>query len=122
MDSRWDDRWSRRGKIAAKMSRPSRTSPKEMISFVYGDPDVDSLPLDEMAEAAEFLAENNRRDTLAYANPVGPDGLAAALAEKLRRDYDVDVTPDQILLSAGASSGLGLVVDMLVDPGDVVLA
>lgn len=122
MDSRWDDRWSRRGKIAAKMSRPSRTSPKEMISFVYGDPDVDSLPLDEMAEAAEFLAENNRRDTLGYANPVGPDGLAAALAEKLRRDYDIDVTPDQVLLSAGASSGLGLVVDMLVDPGDVVLA
>lgn len=121
-DERWDERWSRRGKIAAGMSRPSRTSPKEMISFVYGDPDADSLPLDEMAEAAEFLAENNRRDTLSYANPVGPDGLAAALAEKLKRDYDVDVTPDQVLLSAGASSGLGLVVDMLVDPGDVVLA
>lgn len=121
-DARWDERWSRRGKIAAGMSRPSRTSPKEMISFVYGDPDVDSLPLDEMAEAAEVLAENNRRDTLGYANPVGPDGLAAALAAKLKRDYDVDVTPDQILLSAGASSGLGLVVDMLVDAGDVVLA
>ncbi|MCO5176366.1 MAG: PLP-dependent aminotransferase family protein [Thermomicrobiales bacterium] len=122
MDNRWDERWSRRGKIASSMSRPSRTSPKEMISFVYGDPDVDSLPLDEMAEAAEFLAESNRRDSLAYANPVGPDGLAAAMAEKLKRDYDVDVTPDQILLSSGASSGLGLVVDMVVDPGDVVLA
>ncbi len=122
MDKRWDERWSRRGKIASSMSRPSRTSPKEMISFVYGDPDGDSLPLDEMAEAAEFLAENNRRDSLAYANPVGPDGLAAAMAEKLKRDYDIDVTPDQILLSSGASSGLGLVVDMVVDPGDIVLA
>jgi len=122
MDSTWEGRWSRRGQIAAKMSRPSRTAPKEMVSFVYGDPDSDSLPLEDMAEAAEILAENNRRETLGYANPVGPDGLAVALAEKLKRDYDVEVEAEQILLSAGASSGLGLVVDMVVDPGDVVLA
>jgi 2-aminoadipate transaminase len=122
MDARWDERWSRRGQIAAKMSRPSRTAPKEMVSFVYGDPDVESLPLEDMAEAAEVLTEHNRRDALGYANPVGPDGLAVALADKLKRDYDIQVEPEQILLSAGASSGLGLVVDMLVDPGDVVLA
>lgn len=122
MDSTWEGRWSRRGQIAAKMSRPSRTAPKDMVSFVYGDPDVDSLPLEDMAEAAEILAENNRRESLGYANPVGPDGLAVALATKLKRDYDVEVEPEQILLSAGASSGLGLVVDMVVDAGDVVLA
>lgn len=122
MSADWGARWSRRGQIAAKMSRPSRTAPPEMVSFVYGDPDADSLPLEDMAEAAEYLAENNRRGTLAYANPVGPDGLALALAEKIKRDYDIDVKPEQILLSFGAASGLGLVTDMLVDHGDVVLA
>lgn len=122
MDSRWDSRWSRRGQIAVKMSRPARNAPAEMISFVYGDPDAGSLPLEDMADAAAYLAEQNRRDTLAYANPVGPDGLAVALTEKLKRDYDVDVDPEQVLLSTGAAAGLGLVVDMLVDPGDVVLA
>jgi 2-aminoadipate transaminase len=122
MDARWNERWSRRGKLAANMTRPSRTAPEGMVSFVYGDPDADSLPLEDMVEGAEFLAENNRRETLAYANPVGPDGLALALAGKLKRDYDIDVTPDQILLTSGASSGLGLVADMLVDPGDVILA
>lgn len=122
MDSRWSERWSRRGKIAANMNRPSRTAPEGMVSFVYGDPDAESLPLEEMVEGAEFLAENNRRDTLAYANPVGPDGLALALAGKLKRDYDIEVAPEQVLLTSGASSGLGLVADMLVDPGDVILA
>jgi 2-aminoadipate transaminase len=122
MDSRWNERWSRRGKIAANMSRPSRTNPEGMISFVYGDPDAGSLPLEDMVQGAENLAENNRRETLAYANPVGPDGLALALAGKLKRDYDIDVTADQILLTSGASSGLGLVADMLVDPGDIILA
>ena len=122
MDERWNERWSRRGKIAANISRPSRTAAEGMISFVYGDPDPDSLPLEEMARGADVLAENNRRDALSYANPVGPDGLSLALAQKLKDDYDLDVTPEQILLSLGAASGLGLVVDMLVDPGDVVLA
>jgi 2-aminoadipate transaminase len=60
MDSRWDSRWSRRGQIAAKMSRPARNAPAEMISFVYGDPDAGSLPLEEMADAAAYLAEQNR--------------------------------------------------------------
>lgn len=122
MDSRWSDRWSRRGTIAANMSRPSRANPEGMISFVYGDPDAGSLPLEEMAEGAELLAEHNRRDTLAYANPVGPDGLALALAGKLKRDYNLDVTADQILVSSGAAAGLGLVADMLIDPGDIILA
>ena len=122
VDERWNNRWSRRGKIAAGMSRPSRTAEEGLISFVYGDPDPDSLPLEEMARGADVLAENNRRDALSYANPVGPDGLSLALANKLKEDYDLDVAPEQILLSLGAASGLGLVVDMLVDPGDVVLA
>jgi 2-aminoadipate transaminase len=93
-----------------------------MVSFVDGDPDADSLPLEDMAEEAEYLAENNRRGTLAYANPVGPDGLALALAGKLKRDYDIEVDAEQLLLSFGAASGLGLVTDMLVDHGDIVLA
>src|SRR5690606_14847553 len=122
MDERWNNRWSRRGQIAAQMSRPSRTAREGMISFVYGDPDPESLPLEEMAQAADILAENKRVDALGYANPVGPDGLSLALANKLKTDYGLDVTPEQILLSLGAASGLGLVVDMLVDPGDVVLA
>ncbi len=121
MDARWNDRWSRRGKLAANMTKPPRSAPEGMISFVYGDPDADSLPLEEMVEAAEYLAEHNRRETLSYAGPIGA-GLNAALAEKLKTDYQLDVEPNQILISTGASAGIGLVVDMLVDPGDIVLA
>jgi hypothetical protein len=54
-----------------------------MISFVYGDPDWESLPLEDMALAAEFLAENQRRDALGYQNLIRPDELNEALAEAL---------------------------------------
>jgi 2-aminoadipate transaminase len=92
-----------------------------MISFVYGDPDWFSLPLDEMAQAAEFLAEHERRDALGYQNPIRSDELNAALADKLARDQRIEARPEQILVTAGSSSGLGTVCDALIDPGDTVL-
>jgi 2-aminoadipate transaminase len=92
-----------------------------MISFVFGDPDAASLPLEDMVEAAEYLAEHNRRDTLGYQNAVRGDELNEALAEKLARDQGMQVTPEQILVTNGGSGGLSTLCDMLVDPGDIVL-
>ncbi len=121
MDERWHARWSRRGRIAAAAERPPRVPPEGMISFVYGDPDWESLPLEDMALAAEFLAENQRRDALGYQNLIRPDELNEALAEKLARDQGMQVTPEQILVTLGSSNGLGIICDALLDPGDVVL-
>lgn len=92
-----------------------------MISFVYGDPDWPSLPLDEMAQAAEFLAEHERRDALGYQNPIRSDELNAALADKLACDQRIQARPEQILVTAGSSSGLATICDALIDPGDTVL-
>lgn len=121
MDERWHARWSRRGRIAAAAERPPRIPPEGMISFVYGDPDWESLPLDDMALAAEFLAEQQCRDALGYQNLIRPDELNEALAEKLARDQGMEVTPEQILVTLGSSNGLGIICDALLDPGDVVL-
>ncbi|MBX6341236.1 MAG: PLP-dependent aminotransferase family protein [Thermomicrobiaceae bacterium] len=121
MVERWSQRWSRRGRIAAAGSRPSRTPPPGMISFVYGDPDEPSLPLDDMVDAAEYLAEHHRTDALAYQNAIRGDELNQSLAEKLARDQGISATPEQIFISDGASGGLSLLCDMVIDPGDVVL-
>ena len=122
MTDTWSQRWSRRGKLAASGSTASRVPPPGMISFVFGDPDVPSLPLEDMAQAAEYLAEHNRRDALAYQNAIQGDELNASLAEKLARDQGIHVSPEQIFVSHGASAGLSLLCDMVLDPGDVVLA
>ncbi len=122
MVEQWSDRWSRRGRMAASVTRPSRTPVEGLVSFNYGDPDADSLPLNEMVEAAEYLAENRRVDALGYQDPVRGDELNEALAEKLRRDQEIDATASEILVTTGAAGGLSLLCDMLIDPGDVVLA
>lgn len=122
MVEQWADRWSRRGRLAASVSRPSRATQDDLISFNYGDPDGGSLPINEMVEAAEFLAENRRLDALGYQDPIRGDELNESLADKLARDQGIQATPDQILVTDGASGGLSLLCDMLIDPGDVVLA
>ncbi len=121
MDNRWAERWSRRGKLAAGRSAPSRTPNPNMISFVYGDPDVDSLPLNEMAAAAESLAEHKRADALGYADPIRGDELNEALSAKLARDQGIQAKPNEILVTSGGSGGLSLLSDMLLDPGDVIM-
>lgn len=122
MVEQWSDRWSRRGQLAAAVNRPSRQPQDGLVSFNYGDPDAGSLPLNEMAEAAEFLAENRRVDALGYQDPIRGDELNEALAEKLKRDQEIDATANQILVTSGAAGGLSLLCDMVLDPGDIVLA
>ncbi len=121
MDNRWAERWSRRGKLAAGRSAPSRTPNPDMISFVYGDPDADSLPLNEMASAAEYLAEHKRTDALGYQDPIRGDELNEALSEKLARDQGITAKPEEILVTSGGSGGLSLLSDMLLDPGDTIM-
>jgi 2-aminoadipate transaminase len=122
MVEQWSERWSRRGKLVAGATRRPRRAAPGMISFVFGDPDGGSLPLNEMAEAAEFLAENQRRDAMGYNDGIRGDELNESLSEKLKRDQEIDAAPEQILVTDGASGGLSLLCDMLLDPGDVVLA
>jgi 2-aminoadipate transaminase len=122
MLDQWAGRWSRRGKLAAGATRRPRLAPEGMVSFNFGDPDGESLPLNEMVEAAEYLAEHQRRDALGYNDPIRGDELNESLAAKLKRDQGIDATPDQILISSGSSNAISLLCDMLIDPGDIVLA
>jgi 2-aminoadipate transaminase len=120
-DIQWSERWSRRGKLAAERATAPRTPNPKMISFVFGDPDAGSLPLNEMAEAAESLAEHKRVDALGYQDPIRGDELNEALSIKLARDQGIKVKPEQILVTSGGSGGLSLLSDMLIDPGDTIL-
>lgn len=56
-----------------------------------------------------------------YARPHGMPALLDALVERLRPRFGIPVEPDEILIAAGATGGLGAVVGALVDPGDEVL-
>ncbi|HXO19280.1 MAG TPA: pyridoxal phosphate-dependent aminotransferase [Thermoanaerobaculia bacterium] len=56
-----------------------------------------------------------------YAAPQGMPPLLDALVERTRQRTGVPVTRDNILITAGATGGLGAVAGAIVEPGDEVL-
>jgi DNA-binding transcriptional MocR family regulator len=66
------------------------------------------------------LSARPRLHTPGYGSPAGLPSLRVALCDMLA-ERDVAASPEQILLTAGASHALELIASYLVRPGDVVL-
>ena len=87
-----------------------------ILSLAGGLPDTAGLPAAEVAEAVE-RACGAGGDALQYGPTEGEPALRAWIAE-----HELDgADPGQVLVTHGAQQALGLVVDALVDPGDVVV-
>ncbi|MFT4265357.1 MAG: pyridoxal phosphate-dependent aminotransferase [Nocardioides sp.] len=69
------------------------------------------------AEATRLLASG---DPLGYTPAVGIPELRAAIAEHYGAWYDVDVSPDEVVVTTGASGGFLLAFLAAFEPGDVV--
>ena len=88
----------------------------DVIPLWFGEPD---LPTPEFIcqAAARALAAG---DTF-YQPNAGISELRAALADYLNRLYGSRAGPDNVIVSASAMNALMLVMQALVDPGDVVV-
>jgi DNA-binding transcriptional MocR family regulator len=93
----------------------------DVIDLGWGHPDPDLLPIEELRLAADEAARRWGPDLYAYGYAQGPAPLIAWLAERLG---DVDSrAPDQssIVITAGASNALDMVVTLSTRPGEVAL-
>ena len=88
------------------------------IPLSGGIPAPDVLPAAELAESfAAVLADPSAaRTTLPYARPDGIPELRAWLADREAVD-----DPDRVQVTDGALHAISLVIQALVDPGDLVL-
>lgn len=93
----------------------------ERISFSYGFPDPASLPADEVAAATTSILARAGDRALQYGTATGVPDLIDVLLAKLKRDQGIDAGPENVLITAGASQALGLVLDAFVDWGDPVI-
>jgi 2-aminoadipate transaminase len=104
----------------ARMNDPRDSA--TMISFYAGFPDPASLPKVDVAEATRVALERDGEWALQYGATQGYSGLIDELIAKLARDQGIIAQPENVLITNGASQALALIVDMLVDPGDVILS
>jgi aspartate aminotransferase len=88
----------------------------DSINMGLGQPDFDTP--DHIKEAAIRAI---REGKTGYTSNMGIPELREALGGKFRQENGLSYAPDQIIVTAGASEALHIVMHALVDPGDRVL-
>ncbi len=97
-------------------ARAFETQGRSMIHMEIGEPDfVSPAPLIEAAQQA--LREGHTH----YTPAVGLAPLREAISAFYAEQYKVDVAPERIVITPGASGALQLVLGVLVNPGEQVL-
>jgi aspartate aminotransferase len=88
----------------------------DVINLSIGEPDFNT-PEHIKAAAKKAIDENKTH----YPPVSGFPELKKAISEKLKRDNDLDYTPDQIVVSAGAKHTIANTILSLVDPDEEVI-
>jgi DNA-binding transcriptional MocR family regulator len=87
-------------------------------SFAYAEPDPALAPWGTFWHAMNRLRPQGA-DLFRYNPPQGDASLRSALADLLR-ERGIEAMPDDVLVTAGVTQGISLVVQALTRPGDFV--
>lgn len=100
----------------AKLGRELRAKGFDITDLSLGEPDFDTP--DHIKEAAKKAIDENYSH---YTPVAGYPDLREAVCLKLKRDNDLEYTPDQIVVSTGAKQSIANTVMSIVDVGDEVI-
>ncbi len=100
----------------AQKSRELKSLGIDIVDLSLGEPDFNTP--EHIKQAAVEAIRNN----FTHYPPVpGYADLREAIAAKLKRDNNLEFSPDQIVVSNGAKQSIGNVILSTVDPGDEVV-
>lgn len=89
--------------------------------FAVAYPDPQSLPLSGLLSGLDQALREEGGDLSLYYYSPGYTPLREFVAEKLARDRNIHVTADDIVMGDGSGQPIHMLIETLVDPGDVVL-
>ncbi|MAF52737.1 MAG: hypothetical protein CL694_06965 [Chloroflexi bacterium] len=89
--------------------------------FAVAYPDPVSIPTDELVDSLKGALDEEGGDLALYADRQGYAPLREFVAGKLARDRDIHVAADDIVLGDGSGQPIHMLLEVLVDPGDVLL-
>jgi aspartate aminotransferase len=98
------------------LARELKASGKDVISFSAGEPDFDTPEVIKQA-AIEAL---NKGETK-YTSVAGTPEIKEAIANKLKRDNNLDYSPADIVVNVGAKHSLFNLMQALIEEGDEVI-
>ena len=100
----------------AKLGRELRVQGLDITDLSLGEPDFDTPG--HIKVAAKKAIDDNYSH---YTPVAGYLDLREAICSKLKRDSNLDYTPDQIIVSTGAKQSIYNTVMSIVDKGDEVI-
>ena len=106
---------------ATSQDAPPGTFRHAKYDFAVAYPDPESLPLDELVDSLKNAFDREGRDLAYYSDASGYPELRRLVAEKLARERNMKVEADGLVLTSGSGEAIGIVIQALTDPGDVVL-
>lgn len=100
----------------AKMAAALEQQGRHIIHMGIGEPDFTAAPL-VIEAAARAMADGKMQ----YTSATGLPALRAAISAHYHQAFDLDVAPERIIVTAGASAALLLACAALVEKGSEVL-
>lgn len=97
------------------------TENPDVISFAGGLPNPSLIDTEGIGKAAYDIIKSDGRNALQYSTTEGYEPLRRYIADRYRARYDLDVSPDEILITNGSQQCLDLIGKVFIDKGDAVL-
>jgi aspartate/methionine/tyrosine aminotransferase len=104
------------GKAAAELGAQVADSDKPMVFLNIGEPDFTAPPLVQEAAARAIHKGQSQ-----YTPALGLTALRERISHWYRQRYGLDVAPERIVVTAGASAALQLACLALIETGDEML-
>ena len=94
---------------------------EDVISFAGGLPNPISFPQEALKESMDRIVAEYGSRVFQYASTAGLLPLREYIAEKYKRQYNLDVCAEDIIITTGSQQALDLIGKVLIDIGDSVL-
>lgn len=120
----WQDSYAARAKnlraseIRALFSVVSRP---EVVSLAGGMPNINDLPLKQLAASAQEMISKNGVQAMQYGLGQGYQPLMEAITQVMAAE-GTKADPGNVVITTGSQQAIDLVTQIFIDPGDVILA
>ncbi|USG99715.1 PLP-dependent aminotransferase family protein [Thermococcus argininiproducens] len=114
--------WIKGSALAEVMKKAAELQKKgtKLISLAAGDPDPDLIPRKVLGEIAKEILEKEAKSVM-YTPANGIPELREEIASFLKKHDQLEVSPENIVITIGGTGALDLLGRILIDPGDVIL-
>ena len=93
----------------------------EVISFAGGLPNRDLFPVQAIQAATNRVFESYGKEALQYSASEGYQGLREYISRRYREKNNLEIPPDNILITNGSQQGLDLLGKIFLNEGDNVV-